>query len=169
MCIEAFWHCPPVMFVDGTFLTGQYKGQILTAIGVDGNNQIIPLAMAFVEGENFLSWVWFFRQVKIAIVKDRPNVCVIHDRHAGILKAVKTLRNPTVDEPTPWKDLQSRWCMRHLGANFFSQFKNKRLMNLFKKLCKQNQERKYQFIWSKLDEFTKKQVYARKKMEKDQQ
>ena len=56
------------MFVDGTFLTGQYKGQILIAIGVDGNNQIIPLAMAFVEGENFPSWVWFFWQVKIAIV-----------------------------------------------------------------------------------------------------
>ena len=168
MCIEAFRHCPPVMFVDGTFLTGQYRGQILTAIGVDGNNQIIPLAMAFVEGENFLSWVWFFRQVKIAIVKDRPNVCVIHDRHAGILKAVKTLRNPTDDEPTPWRDLQSRWCMRHLGANFFSQFKNKRLMNLFKKLCKQSQQRKYEFIWSKLDEFTKKQVRARKKMEEDQ-
>ena len=93
------------MFVDGTFLTGQYRGQILTAIGVDGNNQIIPLAMAFVEGDNFLSWVWFFRQVKIAIVKDRPNVCVIHDRHAGILKAVKTLRNLADDEPTPWRDL----------------------------------------------------------------
>ena len=88
MCIETFQHCPPVMFVDGTFLTGRYKGKILTAIGVDGNNQIIPLAMAFVEGENFASWVWFFRQVKIAIVKDRANVCVIHDRHAGILKAV---------------------------------------------------------------------------------
>jgi hypothetical protein len=29
--------------------------------------------------------------------------------------------------------------MRHLGANFFSQFKSKNLMNLFKKLCKQNQ------------------------------
>ena len=123
--------------------------------------------MAFVEGENFPSWVWFFRQVKIAIVKDRPNVCVIHDRHAGILKAVKTLRNPTDDERTPWRDLQSRWCMRHLGANFFSQFKNKRLMNLFKKLCKQSQQRKYEFIWSKLDEFTKKQVRARKKMEED--
>ena len=94
-------------------------------------------------------------------------MCVIHDRHAGILKAVKTLSNPTADEPTPWWDLQSRWCMRHVGANFFSQFKNKRLMNLFKKLCKQSQQRKYEFIWSKLDEFTKKQVRARKKMEED--
>ena len=124
--------------------------------------------MAFMEGENFSSWIWFLRQVKIAIVKDRPNVCVIHDRHAGILKAVKTLRDPTENESTPWKDLQSRWCMRHLGANFFSQFKNKRLMNLFKKLRKQNQPCKYNFIWSKLDEFTKKQVKARQKMEQDQ-
>ena len=41
-------------------------------------------------------------------------------------------------------------------------------MNLFKKLCKQSQQRKYEFIWSKLDEFTKKQVRARKKMEEDQ-
>ena len=34
-----------------------------------------------------------------------------------------------------WPDLQSRWCMRHLGANFFYQFKNKNLMNMFKRLC----------------------------------
>ncbi|KAK1666710.1 hypothetical protein QYE76_054869 [Lolium multiflorum] len=39
ICIEAFMHCRPVMCVDGTFLTGRYKGQILTAIGVDGNNR----------------------------------------------------------------------------------------------------------------------------------
>ena len=31
------------------FFTGRYKGQILTAIGVDCNNQIVPLAFAFVE------------------------------------------------------------------------------------------------------------------------
>jgi hypothetical protein len=47
ICIEAFSQCLPVLCVDGTFLTGKYRGQILTAIGVDGNNQILPLAMAF--------------------------------------------------------------------------------------------------------------------------
>ena len=166
ICIQAFRQCRPLMCVDGTFLTGKYKGQILTAIGVDGNNQIVPLAMAFVESENFESWVWFFRQLKIALVKDRPNVCVLHDRHPGILKAVRTLQNPAADEPTPWNDLQSRWCMRHLGANFFSQFRNKELMQMFKKLCAQNQQVKYTFLWSKLDEFTKKQVRERKKKEK---
>nr|XP_051214081.1 uncharacterized protein LOC127331894 [Lolium perenne] len=83
ICIEAFMHCRPVMCVDGTFLTGRYRGQILTAIGVDVNNRIVPLAFAFVESENTTSWLWFFRQLKKSIVKDRPNVCVLHDRHAG--------------------------------------------------------------------------------------
>lgn len=165
ICIEAFRHCRPIMCVDGTFLTGKYRGQILTAIGVDGNNMIVPLAMAFVEGENYESWLWFFRQVKAAIVKDRPNVCVLHDRHAGILKAIKALQEPSNDEPTPWKDLQSRWCMRHLGANFYSQFRNKRLMNMFKKLCMQNQQVKYDFLWKILNDFTKKQVKERRAAE----
>ena len=162
VCIQAFTYCRPVICVDGTFLTGKYKGQILTAIGQDGNNQIVPLAFAFVEGENTESWTWFFRQLKIAVVKDKPNVCIIHDRHAGILNAVKRLTQPGPEEQTPWLDMQSRWCMRHLGANFFSQFRNKNLMNLFKKLCKQNQEWKHDFIRAKLDEFTQKHVRARK-------
>ncbi|KAK1661817.1 hypothetical protein QYE76_049976 [Lolium multiflorum] len=161
ICIEAFMHCRPVMCVDGTFLTGRYKGQILTAIGVDGNNRIVPLAFAFVESENTASWLWFFRQLKKSIVKDRPNVCVLHDRHAGILAAIKTLKEAGPDEETPWQDMQSRWCMRHLGANFFSQFRSKSLMNLFKKLCKQNQECKYNFLRGKLDEFTKDHVRHR--------
>ena len=71
----AFTHCRPVICVDGTFLTGKYRGQILIAIGQDGNNQVVPLAFAFVESENIDSWTWFFRQLKIAVVKDKPNVC----------------------------------------------------------------------------------------------
>ena len=38
--------------VDATFLTGKYKGQILTAIATDGNNQVLPVAYTFVESEN---------------------------------------------------------------------------------------------------------------------
>ena len=148
VCIKAFRHCRPVICVDGTFLTAKYKGQILTAIGQDGQNQVVPLAFAFVESENIESWTWFFRQLKISVVKEKPNVCILHDRHAGILKAVKTLKEP--GQETPWIDIQSRWCMRHLGANFFSQFRNKNLMNLFKKLCKQNQLWKYNLIRDRL-------------------
>jgi hypothetical protein len=64
----------------------------LTTIGQDGNNQIVPLAFAFVESKNTESWLWLFRHIKITIVKERPNVCIIHDRHASIMKVVKTLK-----------------------------------------------------------------------------
>ena len=51
-CVRAFQYCLPVIYIDVTFFTGRYKGQILTAIGVDCNNQIVPLAFAFVENEH---------------------------------------------------------------------------------------------------------------------
>ena len=51
-CVNAFRHCRPILCVDGTFLTGKYKGQILTAIAMDGNNQVLPVAFAFVESES---------------------------------------------------------------------------------------------------------------------
>ena len=50
--VRAFQCCLPVICIDGTFLTGRYKDQILTAIRVDCNNQIVPLAFVFVENEN---------------------------------------------------------------------------------------------------------------------
>jgi hypothetical protein len=53
--------------------------------------------------------------------------------------------------------------MRHLGANFFRQFKNKQLMNMFKKLCKQNQQKKFEELWQKFDEFTRSEIKDRKK------
>jgi hypothetical protein len=58
-CINAFQHCRPLLCIDGTFLTGKYRLQILTAIGVDGNNQLLPITFAFVESENTDSWYWF--------------------------------------------------------------------------------------------------------------
>ena len=51
-CIEAFKHRRHILCIDSTFLTGKYTRQILTAIGVDGNNQVLPLTFAFVESEN---------------------------------------------------------------------------------------------------------------------
>ncbi|EEE54614.1 hypothetical protein OsJ_01853 [Oryza sativa Japonica Group] len=157
-CKMAFVNCRPVLRIDGTFLTGKYRGQILTAIGVDGNNQVLPLAFAFVESENTDSWYWFLKLVKTKVVGMRPNVCLIHDRHAGILRAIEELQFGSMERGYPgvWEHVQSRWCMRHMGANFFKQFKNKELMNMFKRLCNQNQEKKFNELWKRLDELTAK-------------
>jgi hypothetical protein len=55
---------------------------------------------------------------KKSIAKDRPNVCVLHDKRATILAAIKTLKNPELDEETPWKDMQSMWCILSHGGQF---------------------------------------------------
>ncbi|WVZ61514.1 hypothetical protein U9M48_011375 [Paspalum notatum var. saurae] len=87
-------------------------------------------------------------------------MCVIHDRHGGIMQAVQDLQEGSVQrQRTPkWVDLKSRWCMRYMGANFQKQFKNKNLTKLFKRLCSQNQERKFNVLWKKLYEHTKKRA-----------
>jgi transposase-like protein len=90
--IAAFKHCRPVICIDGTFLTGKYKGTILTVVVADSNNQLLPLALAFAEGENGDSWYWFLERLKQMVVGDVSDVCVIHDRHKGILKAISDIK-----------------------------------------------------------------------------
>jgi hypothetical protein len=46
-------------------------------------------------------------------------------------------------EQPKWRDVRSRWCMRYIGANFFRQFKNKHLMDMFKRLYKKTNQRKF--------------------------
>ncbi|WOK94423.1 hypothetical protein Cni_G03125 [Canna indica] len=51
--------CRPIIGFDGCFLKTFLGGQLLSAIGVDGNNQIFLIAWAVVEGENYDAWKWF--------------------------------------------------------------------------------------------------------------
>jgi hypothetical protein len=55
-----------------------------------------------------------------------------------------------------WPDIKSRWCVRHMKANFHSQFKNMILSKLFERLCEQTQQKKFDAVWKKLDDLTKK-------------
>ncbi|XP_076961105.1 uncharacterized protein LOC143637650 [Bidens hawaiensis] len=45
--------------LDGCFMKRKYPGQILTAVGTDGNNCLYPVAFAIVEAECTDSWKWF--------------------------------------------------------------------------------------------------------------
>lgn len=52
-------NCRPLIGLDGCFLKGVYGGQLLAAVGKDGNNQMFPIAFAVVEAETKDSWQWF--------------------------------------------------------------------------------------------------------------
>jgi hypothetical protein len=47
----------PIIGVDGCFLKGPFKGQLLSTIGRDGNNNMYQIAFAIVEAKVKDSWV----------------------------------------------------------------------------------------------------------------
>ena len=53
--------CRRVVGFDGAFL----KGEMLTAIGRDGNNQMFPIAWAIITVENKDNWFWFLEHLQI--------------------------------------------------------------------------------------------------------
>ncbi|KAL0362188.1 UNVERIFIED_CONTAM: hypothetical protein Scaly_1174000 [Sesamum calycinum] len=50
--------CRPIIGLDGCFLKTCYGGQLLVAVGRDGNDNMFPIAMAVVQVENRETWSW---------------------------------------------------------------------------------------------------------------
>ena len=78
----------------------------------------------------------------------------INDRHADLLAAIRQLQEGSTFSPPIWPDVVSSWCVRYMAANFYERFKNKDLMNLFKRLCAQNQQKKFDALWSIIDDMS---------------
>ena len=56
--------CRLIIFVDGCHLKSRYKGILLTAVGIDPNDCIYPIAMGMVEVESTYTWEWFLSTLK---------------------------------------------------------------------------------------------------------
>ena len=93
-------------------------------MGCDGNNQLFPLAFAITEDENIDSWGWFLACIRNKVTQ-RTGICVISNRHSGIMAAI---RDPHLGWDAPYA--YHRICMRHLASNFMTRFKDKLLKNL---------------------------------------
>ncbi|XP_074376849.1 uncharacterized protein LOC141718366 [Apium graveolens] len=143
-CIDAFQHCIPVLLIDGTHMYDKYGGVLLTATTVDGFNHLLPVAFAVVEGENKASWSWFMERVKKKIVLQRRDVCVISDRHKGI---ISVMNNPELGWCEPLS--HHRFCSRHLAANFRKEFK-RGLKDSIVPLCRQLTGPKFSRHWNAL-------------------
>nr|GFC44093.1 transposase, MuDR, MULE transposase domain protein [Tanacetum cinerariifolium] len=60
----------------------------MIAVGMDGNNQIDPIAFGICKGETGSCWSWWMSVLKECI-GDNPNFLFISDRHAAIALAVQ--------------------------------------------------------------------------------
>jgi hypothetical protein len=136
-CVEAFKHCRPVISVDATFLTGKYKGALMIAVGIDAEDQLIPLAFALTERERNCSWSWFLCLVRRHVIGAGRQVCMISDRHQGLLNAAR-------EHMEGYPPLVHRWCMRHFAANIWRRQKSKEVLTKLKVVCKVKEERQFE-------------------------
>ncbi|XP_074351961.1 uncharacterized protein LOC141691117 [Apium graveolens] len=142
-CIDGFEHGMPVIHIDGTHLYGPYSGVLLSAVAVDGSSHILPLAFAIVKSENVSSWGWFMDRLRRFVAGRRHGICVISDRHAGI---IATMQQIGWCEPLD----HHRFCIRHLAANFCTAHRRKGLKNRIVELASQVQEKKFEYLWEQL-------------------
>jgi hypothetical protein len=101
-----------VVLVDGTFLTGKYRGTLMMAAAVDPEDQIVPMAFTLAEGENNSPCSWFMRLLRTQVLGASRTICLISDRHIGILHGAG-------EDIEGFPPLVYRWCMRHFAANFW--------------------------------------------------
>jgi hypothetical protein len=135
-CVEAFKHCCDVLSIDDTFLMGKYECTMLITMGIDADRQLVPLAFAIVEKDNSGSLGWFLHLVQRVVVGPRCEICVISDRHAGILNAVR--------EVIPnHSRVHHRWCTRHLAQNLIKHGGIKKNFKLFEEVCRQTDEKDF--------------------------
>ena len=106
-------------------------------MGHNRNNQLFPLTFAITEGENIDSWGCFLACIKNKVTQ-RTGICVISDRHQGIMAVMS-------DPHLGWaaSSTYHRICMRHLASNFMTCFKDKLLKNLVCRAALASTQRKF--------------------------
>ncbi|XP_057249985.1 uncharacterized protein LOC130591089 [Beta vulgaris subsp. vulgaris] len=105
--------CRPIISLDGCFLKGPYGGQLLVAVGRDGNNQFFPVAWAIVDIENGVNWTWFLSLLAADLKTTRgAGYTFMSDQQKGLINSI--------DEIFP--EAEKRCCARHVYCNFREKF-----------------------------------------------
>ncbi|XP_015080383.1 uncharacterized protein LOC107024019 [Solanum pennellii] len=103
--------CRKIIGVDGCWLKGpMYGTQLLSAVGIDGNNNIFPISHANVEKENKDTWTWFLTYLvsNLDIQEDEASWTFMSDKQKGLIEAFNDI--------LPY--VSHRFCVRHLHNNF---------------------------------------------------
>ncbi|KAK8916021.1 hypothetical protein KSP39_PZI023385 [Platanthera zijinensis] len=101
--------CRPIIGLDGTHLKTSTGGLMLCVVGVDGNNNMYPIAYAVVLKENTKSWKWFVSLlIDDLCIENSFTWSIISDKQKGLLKAIELLL----------PNAEHRFCLRHMYNNF---------------------------------------------------
>ncbi|GKC26948.1 calcium/proton exchanger [Tanacetum coccineum] len=116
--------CKKVIGLDGGFLKWTIKGELLTAMGRDTNNQMFLIAWAIVTVENKDNWLWFLVSLGDDLnLNTGATVTIISYGHKGLKEAVRE-----------WLPLaEHRQCVRHIYANLKKSWPGLHFKSLFLK------------------------------------
>ncbi|RYQ87910.1 hypothetical protein Ahy_B09g095438 isoform A [Arachis hypogaea] len=145
-CLRAFKHSKPIVQVDSTNLCGKYKGTLLVAVSQDGNQNIVPIAFAIVEGETSDAWYFFLSRLRKHVVT-RDGVGLISNQHDSIKSAIAR-SNGAWEPPRAFH----MFCIRHIASNFLRRFKVPSLQKLVVKIGSSKTMREYNMRYQKLHE-----------------
>nr|KAJ0216046.1 hypothetical protein LSAT_V11C300137180 [Lactuca sativa] len=135
--------CQRVIGLDGSFLKGQCKAEVLTAIGRDANNHVYPIAWAVVEIKNKPNWQLFLELLHDDLeLQGGLDLCVIYDQHKGLLEVVKVVL----------LHVEHRQCARHVYANFRKVFSGIEFKNMFWTIVKSTVEGDFKLNMEKIRE-----------------
>ncbi|KAL0360930.1 UNVERIFIED_CONTAM: hypothetical protein Sradi_3777500 [Sesamum radiatum] len=139
--------CRPIIGLDGCFLKSIYKGQLLTTVGKDGNDNIYLIAIAYVEIEKYDSWEWFINLLLWDIGSpDEKGWTFISNGKKGLLEAVSSLA----------PNAEHRFCLRHMYNNFKAKFKGQQLKKLFWKAASTYNVKQHLRIMSEIQRISPK-------------
>ncbi|XP_010525342.1 PREDICTED: uncharacterized protein LOC104803158 [Tarenaya hassleriana] len=108
--------CRPILHLDGTFLRGWMKDELLTAVGRDANDQMYHVAWAIVDVENKINWEWF-----LTLLVDDLNLGVgqgftmVSDQQKGLIQAMKNIL-PYAEHRICAKHIYENWKKKHKGS-----------------------------------------------------
>ncbi|XP_074356147.1 uncharacterized protein LOC141695835 [Apium graveolens] len=101
VCKRIFWYLKAMM--DGW----QHARLIRTTT-------FFPLCYGLVDEETYENWSWFLQRIRKYVCRQKAGVCIISDRAAGIISAIRDPQNG-FDEPLGIQ----RFCLLHVISNFY--------------------------------------------------
>ncbi|KAK3185127.1 hypothetical protein Dsin_032413 [Dipteronia sinensis] len=101
--------CRPILGLDGFFIKGHHMQQLLTAIGVDPNNLMYPVAYALMDSECRETWLWFLELLGVELeLKNSHGIVWITDKQKGLIDAIREL----------FPHSGHQFCVNHFYNNF---------------------------------------------------
>ncbi|KAK8715256.1 hypothetical protein V6N13_042594 [Hibiscus sabdariffa] len=139
--------CRSVISLDGCYLKRSFKGEILSVVGRDGNNQNFPIAWAPVEVENKDTWAWLLQNIQNDLnLGDDSKFTLISDIQKGLLEEFHQCL-PNVEH---------KFCARHMYANWKKLHRGGDLQLLFWSCCKATTCPQFEQYSSRIGQLKKK-------------